>query len=169
MQPRYHFQKFVRDDVLFRIGLYVQTCAHIEHTAWLYLYLVDPAHPNDKPKTKKIMDLRLNTPRLVEALEKHLKKADPEDSKLLDLLIREIKLGLPFRNKLIHGALRFDYETAEYFLFSHWKADPTEPHEYESYKCPVSVEWLDEALTAADSILVQTRELHHMAQRRLRQ
>ncbi|TDK49652.1 hypothetical protein [Antarcticimicrobium luteum] len=166
MQPHYHVQKFIGDDVLHRIGLYAQTCAHIEHALWLYYFHVDPAHPNDKPKAKKIMDLRLDTGALIKALKKHSKKAHPDDKALLDELILEVEEGLPIRNRLIHGALGFNHETEEYFMFSHWRADRGKAHEYERYDGPLSVSFLDDALSTADNILIRARELHIKAIKR---
>lgn len=166
MEPRYHIQQFVGDDILHRIGLYAQTCAHIEHALWLYAFHIDPAHPNDKEKKKKIMNLRLQTGSLIEALKRHSKKAHPEDEDLLSELISEVEEGLPTRNKLIHGALGFNYETEEYHMFSHWKAGHDKPYEYERYDGPLPVSFLDEAISVADSILVRARELHLRAIRR---
>lgn len=67
-------RKILKDDDLHSVGCYVQTCAHIEHLMWLYMWLEKPAHPKDEAAKKRIMELRLSTTSLIDHCEKHIKK-----------------------------------------------------------------------------------------------
>lgn len=166
METHYHVQNHVGDDVIFRIGCYTQTCSHIEHALWLYYFHVQPAHPNDNEKKKRVMDLRLNVRDLIGALKTHLKKAHPDDKALLESLITDVENGLDERNRIIHGALGFDPNSKGYFHFGHWRADKGKPHDYEKWDKPLPVSALDEILNVADDILIRARELHLKAIKR---
>ena len=70
MQKYPRVQNFIDDSVIYNIGVFAQTWAHIELNFWFYVFLYDPAQPNDTEKKNSIMSLRLDTQKLIEKLKK---------------------------------------------------------------------------------------------------
>lgn len=161
MKSAYSLMRFITADNLQLIGCYVQTCAHIEHSMWAYYFNENPVGPDDQDEKNRILELRLNTQRLIEAIEKHIQNMDDEaEAEMVADVIKEVREGRQTRHHIIHGALQFDGESGGYVLHHHWKPDPRKK-EYLNYCEPLPASHLRGAMDNADNILVRAQELYH--------
>jgi hypothetical protein len=161
----YKVTELIKNEDLWLIGCYTQTCAHIEHVLWAYYFFDHPVSASDEAEKKRIMDLRLNTRSLIEALALHSDSLCEEESLLLQGVLAEIKDGLQARHSIIHGAIAYDGATDGYFLFHHRKPN-RKVSEYIRYEGALEISMLREALQIADDILRRAIDLYARAERR---
>ena len=146
----YLVEKWIRKKELIKIGLYVQTCGHIEEVLWQVCFLGFPCDPDDEKCKNKVLGLRNNTSELLKALKS---LAETHNSNELRDIIERIEEGKETRNGIIHGALFFINENQGDKLFKHQNAKRKPEYEWVNYEDPIRAEYLDVALAHADSIL----------------
>lgn len=165
LRTKYVIERSIPDDDLRLIGCYLQTCAHIEHSLWLYYFLENPVEADDPQERTRILGLRLQTQPLIKALKDHLPKLDVDEAGVLASIIAEVEEGLQTRHSIVHGALAFNGEAGGYVLHHHWKPD-RKKKEYVNFRDPLPASHLTEAMDSADSILVRAHDLYLRAKKR---
>jgi hypothetical protein len=135
-------------------GVYLQTCAHIEHACWTIYRLADPkARAIEGKDDYSLVKSKGSTQGLLKKLKASSKYCSPPLQIRILTAHQKINEGLEARNTATHGAWFFDNRTRDlkvehYFIR---KSDP--PGTWRFYEEPISQNDIDEALENADLIL----------------
>jgi hypothetical protein len=139
---------------LTQYGVYLQTCAHIEHCCWLIYKLADPEARKISGKDDySLIKAKGSTQGLMKKFKAAANHCKPPISLRMNLIHDQILDGLETRNTAAHGAFFFDNRTqnlkVEHYFIR--KSDPEKTWRY--FEEPISQDVLDETLENADLIL----------------
>ncbi len=158
---KYRIQTHLAEADLHKIGMYIQTCAHIEHILWLVAYTGFPCEPDEEQGKNWVMKLRNNTAELIKALRTLALSIEVEHQEFLEAILEKVEVGLDTRHGIVHGALSFDRSTGGYMMHRHTNRNhgtKLKP-EWVSHEEAFPTEFLDIALTNAESILFESHTL----------
>lgn len=134
---------------------------------WEYYCLENRVSEDDVEKNAVMIELRRNSPSLVEAIEEYTKSVtDPEERRMLDYMVESYRDGKGMRDSTVHGAM-VHVGDGGYVKIRHWTPDGL-PKEERRKRAAVVREAFDRAhlLTAldnADAMLMTARELYSRA------
>ncbi|MBI1416373.1 MAG: hypothetical protein GC146_04045 [Limimaricola sp.] len=90
--------------LLVRIGIYVQTAAHLELAVWQILMQARNVDEHDGVALRKHLEIKKTTPKLIAELKDAAKDCPPNISLRISMLAEKIEQGLENRNLVAHGA-----------------------------------------------------------------
>jgi hypothetical protein len=139
---------------LTQYGVYLQTCAQIEHASWTVYRLADPqAKIAGELDAISLVKAKRSTQELLQKLKTSAKFCHPAIAIRILKIHRRIVEGLESRNSAAHGAFFYDGKTQTLQLEHYFirKSDPKGT--WRHYEEPISQDEIDEALEDADLIL----------------
>lgn len=170
MESKYLIQNILPDRIIHKLGMYSQTCAHIEHQLWLLYVDASDTPPDNQERQNELLRIRLNTKELKDALRKLAKNSDgllaQEDSELLASILKEIDEGKNARDRAIHGAIQRSDEGSGFMVLGHWNEGTRKEPNFVKYDRPIDEAVLDGMLETVDRLLVQIWELQNRAKER---
>lgn len=151
--PKYAIEDLLPKEFIYEIGIYLQTCAHIELLASALIVCLEGLHPRDKMGFQKYAKYRkLPTSKLLKALRKAAKNAEKLGfSKNLTQLCDWLDQFVSNRHIAVHGAF---VAAPQGFLrvgYVHRRENMKGP-KYENERTAVTQSLVHEAVEDADSI-----------------
>ena len=166
VQNTYRVEEHMPSHDIYLVGAFAQTCAHIEHTLWIYCVNNRLSSSSTEDDVLKELDVRTQTQKLVVALTE-IQQSLPDDGeqRLLAEINARIGAGRHGRNLIIHGALSKEPGTDQLRLHHHWKMKG-EKRVFEWFNEPLAPGALEQAIGSADELLGMVHELFALGKAR---
>lgn len=149
-------QRLIPERHLHQHAIYMQTCAHIELTAWHIVQAIEGFDRENPIEVKRFVKMKLSTTSLLKALEAAVGNCRADLSDRLLTLVGRMKFGLENRNFAAHAAIYWDHLTqslaAEHYFRRVVDGEAVLMHTLEE---KISDEAIQAAIEDADSILLE--------------
>ncbi|MFC3088275.1 hypothetical protein [Tabrizicola soli] len=138
---------------LYRLGVYAQTCAHIEKVLWHVVLLGQGIDVSDEPDFQRAMRIRKVNRDLLSEAKDAAGKIKPNIGKILVGIVSEIESELYVRHMAVHGAWHThppgESHTCEYFRDVGPKGAP----DWRAYTDAITDQEIDGAISKVDDLL----------------
>lgn len=144
----------VSDDVLLIQGKYVQTCAHLEKVLWHILFDAEGYDAAATDDLHAALSQRKVTTKLLKGLRNAIAAGKVAFPDRVKAILDEVDRDINNRHMAVHGAWHMRPDGSmicEYFKNFGSSRKP----DWRSYTDPISMEQINEALVAADRLLVE--------------
>lgn len=146
------------DRFLYRLGVYAQSCAHIEKVLW-HVVLLGQGIDATGPGHLQAMRLRKHNPDLLSEAKRTAKTIDKDIGQALAGIVAEIEGELYVRHMAVHGAWHThqsgESHTCEYFRDFGPKGAP----DWRAYTNAISDQEIEEAISTVDGLLRRSLEV----------